>query len=403
MNLAWWTAGVAGLLGATALIFVWRRARSTGLDRWLPSYLLSKGARRVPRPGDPIHVFLCVADHYEPKHGGAGRDVARKRVQRWLEEYPKLFSEFRDSDGMPPQHTFFYPAEEYEPDLLDGVARLCRQGFGEIEVHLHHDDDTADNLTAQLDNFKAALASRHESLGRRRDNGDVGFVFIHGNWALDNARPDGRMCGVNNELDVLLQSGCIADMTYPSYPSTTQPPTCNSIYRAVDDPQRPRSHDRGTPVRAGTPPVKGLLLVNGPLVLDWTRRKFRLLPRIENGCLQNSQPPAGRRLDQWLRAAVRVQGRPDWYFVKVYTHGAVEGNADVLLGPPMVDFHRELARRQRNGDFQFHYVTAREMVNVILAAEAGIEEWRTDVRDFVWAPPPLRSDRRLKSKETSIA
>jgi hypothetical protein len=67
-----------------------------------------------------------------------------------------------------------------------------------------------------------------------------------------------------------------------------------------------------------------------------------------------------------------VASRPDWYFVKLHTHGAAEWNADVLLGEPGVRFHEELARRaDRDPNFHYHYVTAREMYNLARAAEDG--------------------------------
>ena len=50
------------------------------------------------------------------------------------------------------------------------------------------------------------------------ERSEVGYAFIHGNWSLCNSRPDGRYCGVNNELDVLRETGCYADFTLPSAP-----------------------------------------------------------------------------------------------------------------------------------------------------------------------------------------
>ena len=102
------------------------------------------------------------------------------------------------------RHTFFFPAEEYEPEHLDALAGLCGAGFGEVEVHLHHDGDTSENLRRTLEGFKATLADRHGLLARDPSTGAPTYAFIHGNWALDNSRPDGRWCGVNDELDVLL-------------------------------------------------------------------------------------------------------------------------------------------------------------------------------------------------------
>ena len=123
--------------------------------------------------------------------------------------------------------------------------------------------------------------------------------------------PDGCCCGVNNELDILRETGCYADFTLPSAPDPTQTRTINSIYYAVDDPIKPKSHDRGIPVGTGTVPSNGLMLIQGPLVLDWGRRKWGLVPRIENGCIQSNQPAGIDRLHAWLngrRAGSRASG-----------------------------------------------------------------------------------------------
>ncbi len=104
---------------------------------------------------------------------------------------------FTDSDGRPPRHTFFYPIEEYDPDHLDQLATLARAGFGEVEIHLHHDGDTPESLHRTLAQAVENLAGRHGLLGRHRETGRPGYAFVHGNWALNNARPDGCWCGVN--------------------------------------------------------------------------------------------------------------------------------------------------------------------------------------------------------------
>jgi hypothetical protein len=361
--------------------------RKKGLDRWLLPYLLRTAAGRGSRRGGPVHVLLCIADHWEPQWGGASAQLADERVRRWVEDYPRLFEGFRDSDGRPPQHTFFYPVEMYEGAHLDALAGLVRRGLGEVEIHLHHDDDTAENLRDTLLHSKALLAEQHGLLGRDRHTGEVAYGFIHGNWALDNARPDGRWCGVNNELDILRETGCYADFTLPAAPDPAQTRQVNSLYYAVDDPLRPRSHDRGIEVGTAPMPPDSLMLIQGPLVLDWGRRKWGLLPRVENACLQASQPPTIERLANWLRAGVRVPSRPDWFFIKLHTHGATEANQSVLLGEPMVRFHEALARRfATDPAFTFHYVTAREMYNLAKAAEAGWTGAVEEARDFAVLP-----------------
>jgi hypothetical protein len=352
-------------------------------ELWLPGLLASR--RQQPREGLAtacVDILFCIADHFEPARARAPLATQRARVATWTENLPRLAERFRDADGRPPQHTFFYPEEEYHPDHLDELARLCGAGLGEVEIHLHHDADTADGLRDKLERFKARLAG-HGLLCRDRDDNRVKYAFIHGNWALDNSRRDRRMCGVNNELSILKETGCYADFTLPSAPSDTQTRTVNSIYHAADDPDRPKSHDRGIAVEVGRPPSGDLLLIQGPLGLDWRSRKWGLLPRLENGSLHAANPPTAERFQMWVDAAVGVLGRPEWVFIKVYTHGAVEENAAVLLGPAMERFHAEVGCRFNDGQrYRLHYVTAREMANLVRAAEAGEHGDPNQFRDY---------------------
>jgi len=320
-------------------------------------------------------IFLCIADHFEPEHGEVDLGVQRGRVAAWVERYPALAQRFADSNGRPPQHTFFFPEEAYRPELLDPLAELCRRGFGDVEIHLHHDHDTAGALRDRLGSFTETLFHKHGLLRRRRD-GAITFGFVHGDWALDNARPDGRACGVNNEITILLEAGCYADFTLPAAPDPSQTRTVNSIYYAVDDPDRPRSHDYGVPARAGAqPPANGLLMVQGPLTFDMRRRIWTVFPGLENGAIDGSDAhlPTLDRFASWVSVGVAVAGRPDWVFVKVYTHGAVEGNAAALLGPVMAAFHTDINRVFNDGiRYRLHYVTAYEMATLVKAAEAGL-------------------------------
>jgi hypothetical protein len=273
--------------------------------------------------------------------------------------------------------------EQYHPWAIHELSTLCAEGFGEIEIHLHHDHDTSAALREKLERYREILAEKHDVLGSDRRTGEAKYAFIHGNWALDNSRPDGRWCGVNDELDILRQTGCYCDFTLPSAPSPTQTSKINSIYYAVDDPQRPRSHDSGIDVGAAPRPPQSLMLIQGPLVLNWRSRKWGIFPRIENACIQANQPPTLQRLDLWLGARVQVPRRPDWFFVKLHTHGAPEENQKVLLGPAMLQFHQDLARRAKdNPNFHFHYVTAREMYNLARAAEDGWTGSVDEARDY---------------------
>lgn len=381
--LPWILLSLVAVLALGVLAYLACEARERNFHRWAATYFKEMPKRRMPAPSENVHLLLCIADHFEPYYGNVSTDQAQARVRAWTEGYPKNLGHLRDSDGLPPRHTFFFPIERYDAEILDSLGAFCRRGFGEIEIHLHHENDTAEALRERLTQFKALAVERHGLLGRDRFTGDIVYGFIHGNWALDNSDPHGANCGVDNELAVLRETGCYADFTMPSAPSPTQTRKINSIYYAQSVPGRHKSHDWGKDVGQGGSCAGGLLLVQGPLLFNYRERKWGLFPRLENGCLQASQPADIRRLDLWLRARVQVPSRPDWFFVKLHAHGAPEDAHETLFGSPMVRFHETLAALARSRPrFSFHYVTAREMANLVCAAEQGWQGSVKDARDY---------------------
>lgn len=346
-------------------------ARTRDFDIWLIPYLKQLLARRRLQTRGPTHIMLCVADHFEPQGGAAGYEHEVRRMDEWMSRYPALASRHRDFEGRPHQHTFFYPEEEYRPEHLDRLTELCRRGFGDVEVHLHHDHDTPEGLAQKLTTFVNTLHQRHGLLHRDLQSGRIQYGFIHGNWALDNS-DGGKWCGVNNELDILAATGCYADFTLPSTPSRTQTRKINSIYYAQDDPCRPKSHDTGVDVEVGRTMSGTLMIVQGPLALNFRSRKFGVIPRVENGELSGDNPPSSSRADLWVRQGVHVKGRPEWIFIKLHTHGANDKNIEALLGAAMDETLLYIETVYNDGaQYCLHYVTAREMYNIIKAAEAG--------------------------------
>ena len=339
-------------------------------DKWLVPYLFR---RRRPPVAGVTDILLCVCDHFEPFHD-ATREEAFRRLDRWRREFPALSADFRDADGTRPAHTLFYPIEQVDHEVLDVIAGICENTHAEVELHLHHDNDSEENLRRVLEQGKEDFL-RHGFLCRDAD-GRTRYGFVHGDWALDDSHPTGRKCGVRNELAVLAETGCYADFTMPSAPDPCQTRTINSVYYATDTPAA-KSHDTGEAMRAGDaarPPGEGgrLLLVQGPLGLNWRRRKWGVLPRLENGEVSGGNPATTERMRIWLELGVHVVGRPEWVVVKLHTHGALPANMNALLGEPGRAFHTALSERFDDGErFRLHYVTARELVNILHAAEDG--------------------------------
>ncbi len=81
----------------------------------------------------PVHLIFALADHFEPAidpedgQKRAPRSEQESRLESWMREYPKIVDGWRDHDGRPFVHTYFYPAEQYDQGLLD--IRFCARKF----------------------------------------------------------------------------------------------------------------------------------------------------------------------------------------------------------------------------------------------------------------------------------
>ncbi len=372
--------------------------KALGTLRWLPVYNWQRIVRR-PR-GRPAHLMIAVADHFEPAivpdapDTYASRDEQERRVEHWCSEYPKAVEAWRDADGRALRHTYFYPAEQYEKRLIDRLAEHCQAGWGEIEIHLHHGleaPDTAENTRRALLQFRDALAG-HGCLSRWTGEGPPRYSFVHGNWALANSA-GGRFCGVDGEMQILSETGCYADLTLPSAPNPAQVGKINAIYECALPLDQRAPHRHGWDLKRGQPPGTFPLIIQGPLGLNFARREQGWwLPRIENGGLTTAYPPTMGRLQLWRQAAITVRGRPDWLFIKLHCHGMDPRDEEAMLGVPMRRFLRELTEGARVSDeYRVHFVTAREMVNIILAACDGREGNPGDYRDYrLWPITSVR-------------
>jgi len=349
---------------------------------WLPYYLYNKLINN--KKAKHRHILFCFVDHYEPKWRTDDIDTERSRVDRWIEDYPKLAVKHRDADGHHPKHSFFFPEEEYRTEHLSKIEKICKEGFGEVEIHLHHHDDTEENFRSNISNFKTTLRDKHSLLSIDPD-GNTGFAFIHGNWALDNSDPSGCNCGINNEISILKNENCFVDMTMPSAPHPTQTSQVNSIYMAVDDPVKPKSHNRGKRLELGQGIDGDLMIIQGPLSLNWHKRKFGFMPKIDNGDIRGSILPDKHRVDLWIKQNIHIKNAPEWVFVKVHTHGTQEPDMDTLLGKPVDDMFSYLETEYNDGkNHTLHYVSAREMYNIARACADGHRGNPNDYRDYYY-------------------
>jgi len=369
-----WLVAIAALAAASLVAFKIIRGNA---GVWLPGYLTHLLAKRPPPPGTRHLLFLFV-DHYEPDHGGVAPERGVARNREWLARYRALADRHRDSYGRRPQHTWFYAAEQHNDGVMQDLSRAVHDGYGEIELHWHHGNDTNETappkLRAILDWFASygALVSA---------SGKVSFGFIHGNWTLDDSGTSDR-CGVRRELDILKAAGCYADFTFPAAGLPMQPRKVNGLYYARDDDQ-PKSYDTGVDAAVGRRGGAGLLIFEGPLGLRWSWHA------TEAAGVEDEYEPAPARVDDWVASGIGVAGRPEWTFVKIHTHGIQSRQA--VLGEAADRMLTHLEQAYGRAPWRLHYVTAREAFNIVRAAEEGRTGDPEQYLDFEIEKPRNRS------------
>lgn len=367
--------GLLGALVAALAGLIVRTVLHRHLHLWIFSYFLNRivAAAKGKAKAAEKHIVFCFCDHFDFGTAGKYREGEEDIIKDWEARFPVLSDNHKDSSGINLKHTWFFAPHYDRSDYLETLVGLCSRGYGEIEMHLHHDHmppfpDTSETLRKKIEGCI-------ESYGRFGifclPDGRKTFGFIHGDWALDNSR-GGRFCGVNDEIRILSEIGCYADFTFPSL-HESQPVKINSIYYAKDDVSKPKSYNGGPDVRMGGTPSGDLMMIQGPLGMRLKRkRRLPFFPAIEAAEVQGESRPSLDRVRAWLKADIHVVGREEWVFVKLHTHGAMRQNLEHNLGTVADAFFTELERKYNNPrDGYLHYVTAREMYNIIKAAEAG--------------------------------
>ncbi|MGB8011660.1 MAG: hypothetical protein WCF68_08605 [Terriglobales bacterium] len=347
-------------------------------------------ALRSPVRG-PVHLMIALADHFEPAivpedgQKRAPRSEQERRLEWWCREYPKVVDGWRDADGRPFVHTYFYPAEQYDQGLLEMLADHCHAGWGEVDIHLHHGvlhPDTAENTRLLLTEFRDRLAFRHRCLAFEEGSTAPRYAFVHGNFTLANCAA-GRDCGVDSEMQILAETGCYADLTMPAgVLHRAQIEKLNSVYECALPLDQRAPHRKGNDLAAGRAPQIFPLMIQGPLITDLQRTLRSARPALDNGGFTGSDPPTLHRLDLWKQAQIHVLGRPDWLFIKLHCHGMDPTQKDSVIGEGFRNFLAALVDGAAARKETLHFVTAREMANILLAACDGREGNPGDYRDY---------------------
>ncbi len=357
---------------------------------WLVRYPFVRASSFLQKSSNqPKHVIFTIADHFEPSwslNGLLDLDSQRRRLDEYHRLARKTGEAVTDADGTKFRHTNFFPAEQYDYRLLETLAAMQAEGLGEVEIHLHHGiekPDTAENLRKSLVEFRDVLADEHKCLSRFENSEMPMYAFVHGNLALANSA-GGKFCGVDNEMQILQETGCYADFTLPSAPDETQVPMLNSIYECGLPLTEKIPHRKGTRVKTFGNQPQLPLIFTGPLVFNWTRRiKGIPVPRLDDGALVDNQLTDLARFNRWLSANVTVENRPEWIFIKLYCHGFFDYDQSACIGEKAERFFGEVIENgERTSDYKVHFASAREAFNMVSAAIDGKEGTPNDYRNY---------------------
>ena len=343
-----------------------------GHHHWLPTYAWSfvVGSHPLYTTDKIEHVMVVIADHHEQPFG----EAAPSPASNWLKAYLETVQGLTDSYGNPVKYTWYYPYDHKRSEVVLLLNKAVYDGYGEIEFHWHHSH--SDSVSFEQDLSQAVQWFSEHGAFISNPGEQPKFSFIHGNWSLDNSLGD-RYCGINNEIDLLSKYGGYMDLTF--YCCTNAQPSMSAALYYVTDDEESKSYDKGDRVRVGRIDDR-FLMMTGPVALDFHTLHFEF-GQIESywGSKWDTRVPL------WINNSPYVMDRPEWRFVKLYTHGVQ--SKSLILSDRFREMWRTLESYSKNHQVKLHYVTAREAYNIIKAAEAGLNEDPEKYRDYLIKPP----------------
>jgi hypothetical protein len=357
---------------------------------WLLRYPFLRAENLLrSKSGKKPHIVITIANHFEPswsENGNLSIDEQQRRLDNYYDLARATGDAVRDKTGAKFRHTNFYPIEQYNHSLLEKLSQMQSEGLGDTEIHLHHGvekPDTSENLRNTLIKYRDIFAEEHKLLSRFEGDTMPRWAFVHGNLALGNSC-NGKYCGVDDELQILAETGCYADFTYPTAPDETQIPIINKIYECGLPLNQAVPHRIGKELRFGESVSNFPIIFQGPLVFNWRRNiKGLPVPKIDDGALVYNQRRDMERFNRWRNANVTVKGKDDWIFIKLYCHGFFTHDQSACIGEEARRFFSEiLENSEKTGEFDLYFATAREVFNMVLAATDGKTGSPNDYRNY---------------------
>jgi hypothetical protein len=306
---------------------------------------------QVSFPRDIVVVLIFV---FEPSFDSIGmRDI--------LKAFTDLAAEHIDSDGRNLKLTFACPGRNPDSTTLDILTEYCGRGLGEVEYLIPWDYSDEASMRGELEQGLRCFNSRGwmSTVGS-----EVRFAVVRKGNGDEREGVDFR-----RQASVLSNLGCYADMSYPIVRGPGPQSRVNTM--CMVSPGDCESYNESDELRAGRLGKRGLMVIDGPLLIDWSDWRFTLRPHVEDGHLSPEAPPDPGRIDSWVRANMHVIGQPNWIFVKLTIDGLSDAASAHSLRHSFDQSLTYLEEVYNDGkSYRLHYVTAREMYNVAMAAQA---------------------------------
>ncbi|MDR0305742.1 MAG: hypothetical protein LBI42_02775 [Chitinispirillales bacterium] len=360
------------LLCIAALLYVFNRIRRSSTGRWLVSYIKRERRKKFWIGDEPVHLHVAFCNHLSPFRNNVNQEIAEHRIVTWGREYSRFASEHRDSQGRQPVHTFFYDESGYNPRFVDTLYKMCKAEIADVEILLRQKNDTSESFKRKLEGFRDVLF-HHHGLLRRVGEDKIFFGFIYDGSAQSSSQLQKQFYDLKQKSLILKECGCYADFTFPSTPDTAQPPVINSIFFSDTADTKNNLYERGCRASIHNWSEEDLLIIQGPLGVNWRNRRLCLFPRIETGEISSRNRFTPHRAKLWLDTPAQIEGAPGHIFLKLHTYGAVDSTVRYLFGESgMHDLYGYLEKTFHcNQGFFLHYVSAYEMYRRVQAVCQG--------------------------------
>jgi len=356
-----------------------------GLEKWLLG-LRRRPQRLVENPLGTRHVMVALCNRLSSSASNSDKSAI---LRRWFGEYAGLREGSPRISSFSLKHTFFLSPGEASAPWVPELAALCRAAECEIELASPRDTKSANQRRDLMEAGKETLA-QSGWLGRD-PSGSARFCFVH--------RAEGSSAfGLEDQAGMLRDAGCAASFPFDLRPGMLPEEFENSlVYFHESEAAGPRQGLRRVRAERETrgSDRAGLLVVPPPFCPESSRKTFGFRPEIDQGEIGAAAFPTADRLHRWLECRMTVEARPNWLFVVLHIDGFAPENAGMLFGEPMREFTRKLrSMAARDRTLCFHGVAARELVNILHAAEAGHSGDPRRFRDFRYQPPPAIAENR---------